>query len=160
MGLKKIYLIFSLSIVFCACESDTVKDSLQPVNDSIQEKKQDSTFQRKIGFSNPALLSTGTDVGNTFKVYYLTGSIDKMIELTSTETIKKYGLQNLRRSYLNLDFGFDMKFYNMIQESNSYLLMYKCEIQATKVKKNLKVVVENDSAKIVPFNPLQGQIFQ
>ena len=85
-----------------------------------------------------------------------------MIELTSSETKNQYGIENLKKSYEKLDFGFDMKFYNMIFDSNSntFSLYYKCDIQATKIKKVLNVVIENDSARIIPFNPIQGQIFQ
>jgi hypothetical protein len=42
----------------------------------------------------------------------------------------------------------------------NYILTYTCQIAQTKVIKQLKVVVENDAARIVPKDLLKGFIFQ
>lgn len=159
---KVIYTTLFILTCLSSCQNDFENENSESINKLSTGKKSDSIIRKKVDFSNPSLLSTGTDIGNTFKVYYLSGKIDQMIELTSSETKNQYGIENLKKSYEKLDFGFDMKFYNMIFDSNSntFSLYYKCDIQATKIKKVLNVVIENDSARIIPFNPIQGQIFQ
>ena len=155
-----ITLLGLLCLVFTGCNNSTSNENTTSIeltskeNENITESK-----GKKIDFSNPALLSLGTDIGTAFKAFYLTGQIEKMMQLTSSKTIDSIGRNQLEMAYQNLDFGFDMSFYGMIEKDSLFYLQYKCEIQATKVKKTLKVCIENDSSKIIPFDPIGGAIF-
>ena len=114
------------------------------------------------GMSNPIMLSAagGSDIGRLFNAYYRTGQQAKMYPLLDSQTKKSLPKDKLLPLLSKLDYGYDMKLSGATNEGPNYTLTYTCQIAQTKVIKQLKVVVENDTARIVPSALLQGKLFQ
>ena len=109
--------------------------------------------------SNPVMMK-GTNIGCLFNTYYRTGQTLKMVELLDANTKQNYTPLKLNDLLQKLDYGFDMKLSGMKVEGPYKILNYTCLIQQTKVIKQLKVKIENDTARICPKNLAQGIIFQ
>ena len=109
--------------------------------------------------SNPVMMK-GTNIGCLFNAYYRTGQTLKMVELLDANTKQNYTPLKLNDLLQKLDYGFDMKLSGMKVEGRYKILNYTCLIQQTKVIKQLKVKIENDTARICPKNLAQGIIFQ
>jgi hypothetical protein len=109
--------------------------------------------------SNPVMMK-GTNIGCLFNAYYRTGQTLKMVELLDANTKQNYTPLKLNDLLQKLDYGFDMKLSGMKVEGKFKILNYTCLIQQTKVIKQLKVKIENDTARICPKNLAQGIIFQ
>jgi hypothetical protein len=109
--------------------------------------------------SNPVMMK-GTNIGCLFNAYYRTGQTLKMVELLDAKTKQNYTPLKLNDLLQKLDYGFDMKLSGMKGEGSYKILNYTCLIQQTKVIKQLKVKIENDTARICPKNLAQGIIFQ
>ena len=95
-----------------------------------------------------------------FNAYYRTGQTLKMLELLDANTKQNYTPLKLNDLLQKLDYGYDMKLSGMKGEGTYKILNYTCLIQQTKVIKQLKVKIENDTARICPKNLAQGIIFQ
>ena len=126
----------------------------QPIEKENADEKTDP-----FDMSNPAFMM-GTNLGILFKTYYKVGDYSKMLTYTSSATIKKYGKEKLLKIYRNLDLGHDMKLTNMTSEVNEKILHYEIVINATKQVKRLHVVIENDTARVVPQHLERGEIFE
>ena len=109
--------------------------------------------------SNPVMMN-GTNIGCLFNAYYRTGQTLKMVELVDANTKQNFTPIKLNDLLQKLDYGFDMKLSGMKGEGRYKILNYTCLIQQTKVIKQLKVKIENDTARICPKNLAQGIIFQ
>lgn len=114
------------------------------------------------GMSNPIMLSAagGSDIGRLFNAYYRTGQQTKMYPLLDSRTKKSMSKEKALQLLSKLDFGYDMKLSGATNEGPNYTLTYTCQIAQTKVVKQLKVIVENDTARIVPSDFSQGKLFQ
>jgi hypothetical protein len=53
-----------------------------------------------------------------------------------------------------------MKFKNMTNEGNEKILHYEILMNATKQVKRLHVIIENDTARIVPQHLENGDVFE
>ncbi len=153
-----------ISILFLSCESEKPATSSQKKSQENKIEKTQSLPKEEdkvetFDMSNPAFMM-GTNIGTIFKTYYKVGDFNKMITYTASSTIKKYGREKLRSIYRNLDLGFDMKFKNMTTEGNEKILHYEVVINATKLIKRLHVVIENDTARIVPQHLEKADIFE
>ncbi|MFN5911971.1 MAG: hypothetical protein ACK45H_11590 [Bacteroidota bacterium] len=102
----------------------------------------------------------GTDIGTLFKTYYKVGDFASMLRYTDKGTVQRYGKDSLMKIYRKLDLGFDMRLKNMTVEGNEKILHYETQIQATKEVKRLHVVIEDDTARIIPENLRSGDIFE
>ena len=112
--------------------------------------------------ANPVMLTAagGSDIGRLFNVYYRTGQQTKMYPLLDSQTKKSMSKDKVLQLLSNLNYGFDIKLSGATNEGPIYTLTYTCQIAQTKVIKQLKVVVENDTARMVPKDLLRGEIFQ
>ena len=153
-----------LTSLFVSCANDQSteppekKANKNPKPQPIEKQnveEQAETFD----MANPAFMM-GTNLGSLFKTYYKVGDYSKMLTYTSSSTIKKYGMEKLRNMYRNLDFGYDMKLTNMTTEGYEKILHYEIVINATKQVKRLHVVIENDTARVVPQHLERGEIFE
>jgi hypothetical protein len=151
-----------LLIMFCftSCqtqlEKPSKKNSLSGNTQSVHRNEKNK------GMSNPLLLSDagGADIGRLFNSYYRTGQQQKMLVLLDSTTKKTYSNEELLKLLSKLDFGYDIKLSGARQKENSFVLTYSCQIAQTKVVKQLKVVIENDTARIAPKNLMNGELFQ
>ena len=102
----------------------------------------------------------GSDIGRLFNAYYRTGQQTKMYPLLDSQTKESMSKDKVIQLLSKLDFGYDMKLSGATNEGPNYTLTYNCQIAQTKVVKQLKVEVENDTARVVPKDLLRGEIFQ
>jgi hypothetical protein len=109
--------------------------------------------------SNPVMMKS-VDIGRMFNAYFRTGQTTRMVELLDAKTKQKFTFSELEALLKNLDYGYDMKLSGMKEEGEFKILNYTCIIQQTKVIKQLKVKIENDTARICPKNISKGLIFQ
>lgn len=109
--------------------------------------------------SNPVMMKS-VDIGRMFNAYYRTGQTSRMVELLDAKTKQKFTFSELEALLKKLDYGYDMKLSGMKSEGEFNILNYTCLIQQTKVIKQLKVKIENDTARICPKNISKGLIFQ
>ena len=154
----KYYLFLVLIIISCQTQQKP------PVQQ--QPAAMPSSAVQKIepnkGMSNPIMLSAagGSDIGRLFNAYYRTGQQTKMYPLLDSRTKKSMSKEKALQLLSKLDFGYDMKLSGATNEGPNYTLTYTCQIAQTKVVKQLKVIVENDTARIVPSDFSQGKLFQ
>ena len=155
-----LFAFFGITILF-SCDSNTLE------NKQVVLKKKEIPQVTKLEIkdslnkpmSNPIMMK-GTNIGCLFNAYYRTGQTLKMVELLDANTKQNYTPLKLNDLLQKLDYGFDMKLSGMKVEGTYKILNYTCLIQQTKVIKQLKVKIENDTARICPKNLAQGIIFQ
>lgn len=154
----KYYLFLVLIIISCQTQQKP------PVQE--QPAAMPSSAVQKIepnkGMSNPIMLSAagGSDIGRLFNAYYRTGQQTKMYPLLDSRTKKSMSKDKVIQLLSKLDFGYDMKLSGATNEGPNYKLTYTCQIAQSKVVKQLKVLVEDDTARIVPSDFSKGNLFQ
>lgn len=116
-------------------------------------------------WNNPVLIE-GSSFGNFFQSLYKIGDYDEMIRFTSKESIKKYGVDSIKRYYQSVDFGYKMKLKSRVVHQNFTVLNYESIILVYKsmlgskydyyISKPTKlyVVVENDTCRLLLDNTL------
>ena len=155
-----IQLILSTFLLLLSCEMQEKKSEKNPKLKSISIESE--AVKKKTNFdsmSNPVMMK-GTNIGCLFNAYYRTGQTLKMVELLDANTKQNFTPLKLNDLLQKLDYGFDMKLSGIKVEGTYKILNYTCLIQQTKVIKQLKVKIENDTARICPKNFAQGIIFQ
>jgi hypothetical protein len=112
--------------------------------------------------ANPVMLSAagGADIGRLFNAYYRVGQQNNMYPFIDSQTKKKFSKEKVLQLLTKLDFGYDIRLSGATNNNPNYILTYTCQIAQTKVVKQLKVVVENDTARVVPKDLMKGFIFQ
>ena len=157
---KNIILILSTFLLLLSCE---MQENKSKTNQKLKSISFESEATQKNPFvdsmSNPVMMK-GTNIGCLFNAYYRIGETLKMVELLDANTKQNYTPLKLNDLLQKLDYGFDMKLSGMKVEGPYKILNYTCLIQQTKVIKQLKVKIENDTARIYPKNLAQGIIFQ
>lgn len=113
------------------------------------------TGNRDIGrggpYSNPFLIY-GSSFGNFFQTMYKHGKFKDMLAFTSKESVDKFGREKILAFYENeLKFGYDIgeRAISSGTDGDVIILNYKSDVIATKRIIRMKVVVENDSVKII-----------
>jgi hypothetical protein len=80
-----------------------------------------------------------------------------MLAFTSKQSIELHGKDVILEYYENMKFGYKLgKLKKTHEDEGIHTLVYISEINATDVKTSLKVVIENDSCKIVLPNKLKN----
>ena len=157
---KSVLLILSTFLLVLSCEMHEKKSENSPRLKSFSIESEATQKKPFIdSMSNPVMMK-GTNIGCLFNAYYRTGQTLKMVELLDANTKQNYTPLKLNDLLQKLDYGFDMKLSGMKVEGTYKILNYTCLIQQTKVIKQLKVKIENDTARICPKNLAQGIIFQ
>jgi hypothetical protein len=149
-----------LSILFFihSCEMQENKNSKILKSTTIEsELSQEKPLVTSM--SNPIMMN-GANIGCLFNAYFRTGQTHRMVELLDAKTKQNYTPTELYDLLQKLDYGYDMILSGMKEEGSYKILNYTCIIQQTKVIKQLKVKIENDTARICPKNLEQGIIFQ
>jgi hypothetical protein len=160
MNEKPSNILLVLSIIFFlhSCEMQENKNSKILKSTTIEsESSQKKPFVTSM--SNPIMMK-GTNIGRLFNAYYRTGQTNRMMELLDAKTKQNYTPAELNDLLQKLDYGYDINLSGMKEEGSFQILNYTCIIQQTKVVKQLKVKIENDTARIFPKNLEQGIIFQ
>lgn len=148
-------------VLLTSCQTQTAPRKSFEGPAQIIEHKNEAQIKDK-GMSNPLMLSAagGADIGRLFNAYYRTGQVDKMIPLLDSKTKQTYSKEDLRKMLVNLQYGYDMKLIGAQKDANRYTINYLCQIAQTKVVKQLSVIVEDDTARVVPMKLKSGEIFK
>ena len=110
-------------------------------------------------FANPALIF-GTDFVRMFQVFYNQADWESMIRFTSEKSKNEIGLEKLVKYFQRMNFGYSLRINSMKKIGKVYLLNYKAKIYATDQIVRCKIVVENDTCRILlPKNVLTHKIF-
>ena len=157
---KSIILILSTFLLLLSCEMQEKKSENSPRLKSISFESEATQKKPFIdSMSNPVMMKS-VDIGRMFNAYYKTGQTNRMVGLLDAKTKQKFTFSELEALLKKIDYGFDMKLSGMKGEGRYKILNYTCLIQQTKVIKQLKVKIENDTARICPKNISKGLIFQ
>mgnify|MGYP007023750253 CR=1 FL=1 len=158
--MKNSLLIFGILYLMSCRNSESSPNLQKSINSPVPKGK--DIQQVDNGMSNPLMLSAagGSDIGRLFNAYYRTGQVDKMILLLDSKTKQTYSKEDLRKMLVNLHYGYDMKLSGAQKDGSRYTINYLCQIAQTKVVKQLNVIVEDDTARIVPMNLKAGEIFK
>lgn len=152
---------FLFVCILSSCQTQTAprKSYRSAPPSSIQKNEMKASVK---DMSNPIMLSAagGADIGRLFNAYYRVGQQNNMYPFIDSQTKKKFSKEEILQLLTKLDFGYDIRLSGATNNKPNYVLTYTCQIAQTKVIKQLKVVVENDTARIIPSNLLQGKIFQ
>ncbi len=151
------FLISSLAMFVCSCGDNKVNTMEE--EQSSESELVEETAPEKVDMSNPVLIY-GTNIGSLFKTYYKVGDFNAMIRYTDKATIEQYGRDSLKKIYRKLNLGYDIKLKSMTSEGDRKILHYESITFATKGIRRLHVVIENDTARIVPQNLQVGDIFE
>jgi hypothetical protein len=151
-------LIGLVLVISCQTQQD---NKVQPSKEKPISSEAIQKSELHKGMANPVMLSAagGVDVGRLFNAYYRTGKLNYMYHLLDSQTKKSFSKEKALQLLADLDYGYDMKLSNASNEGPNFVLVYICQIAQTKVVKQLKVVVENDTARVVPKDLLNGKIF-
>ncbi len=156
-----------LLLIATSCASGVEKESekISEKQDSKNKNNLPDSISEEVNqvehfdMSNPAFLM-GTNIGSLFNTYFKIGDFEKMLTYTDSKSLKKYSRERLKIFYRKADLGMDLKLRNMTSEKNEKILHYEMVLNGTKIIKRLHVVIENDTARIVPQNPESGRIFE
>lgn len=100
-------------------------------------------------WSNPILIQ-GSDFGNIFQSYYRIDNIYQMLNLTSSDSRKKYGDSIIENYYSKMQFNFNLKLLSYRKlNPNKYMLIYSTKVGATKQLLKMEIIVENDTCRLV-----------
>jgi len=111
---------------------------------------ENSVMAQNKPFSNPAIIY-GSDFMSFMQSLRRYNSIDKMVQFTSLESIKKFGKEKVKEYYEeNFTNMSKLKLTNVTNNSDgTKTLTYINEVFATKSTVSVIIVIENDSCKLV-----------
>ena len=136
--MKELIIIY-LSLLICSCDKtqEPAKKLVSTQNPPLELK-----------YNTPELM-LGSDFGNFFKTMHVTGRYKDMLSFTSEETIEKFGNKRLLDYYKRVQLSYPLNLRASVDSLDYKILLYKTNISATTKTIQIKVKVENDSAKIV-----------
>ncbi|WP_317897143.1 hypothetical protein [Aurantibacillus circumpalustris] len=138
---KRLLLLFHCGILF-RCGSPVV-------NNTVPIAKQEN-FQSK-PYLNPALIN-GSSFGHYLQSLYRFGRCEDLIKFSSSGSVHKFGhtqLLNYYKSKMKFDFELG-KLSNITSNADTFVLIYtRAHIDATRRLIRIKVVIENDSCKLI-----------
>jgi len=149
--MKKYIYILLMSLVTLSCDELTVAPGPGPLvtaKDNVSNVENPEEIE--IDFSNPAIIY-GSDFGNFFQTLYIHNKYETMLSFTSSESIDNFGKDNVLKYYKNMEFGFELGelVSKTINDNDILTLNYLSDIDATKVKVEINIIVENDSCKVI-----------
>jgi hypothetical protein len=151
--MKKAILILACSLALVSCGNKETKEQIE-AKQIFKEAKAEAFNHSlpSIDFSNPALIG-GSNFGNFFISMVKTQNYDMALKFTSTESKNKFGTATILAKYR--DFNFNYKLGNasiskaIVGDTLKYILTYTTNEYATGKIKEMTLVVENDSCKLV-----------
>ena len=149
--MKKIIVIVAASIAFTSCETKNTVEAKKIITEATlsQAEMQGPIESAFPGIDTPALFGGKDGFGQAFMGFITYQDFDMAMQFTSKESIDKFGADAILKKYKSFKFN-----YKLIRSSESVdgkytILRYKTSEVATRVLKDFKVVVENDSCKLV-----------
>lgn len=99
-------------------------------------------------YANPANVF-GSNFGDFFISMLGNQHYDMALKFTSKESIKKSGANKVLESYNSYDYNYKLKVKSIVKVNEVYIIKFTTNEFATGKFKEMRVVVENDSCKIV-----------
>lgn len=146
--LKKITILSIFVIGLSSCENKEVSINIVPTSAMALETGADLEIVENKEFSNPAFIQ-GSNFGDFFISMIKTQNYDMALKFTSKASIDKYGVDKIKGKYQNFKFNYNLRLVSKSKENNVTTLKFSTKEFATGKFKEIKVVVENDSCKLV-----------
>ena len=146
-----IYIVLAIGIVACGTKETvketTVSTETKPVS---AETKPVLAPEAKIEFSDPARMG-GSNFGAFFISMIRTQNFDMALKFTSKGSIEKFGAEKIKEYYQTENFRgcFNLLLVSKTEENGVITLKFTANEFATNRFKEMKVVVENDSCKLI-----------
>ena len=156
MKTKVIILIMSvLAITLSSCgNKETSTSTCVEAKQIIETAKEEMNalpvvHGDNMDYVNPVFIF-GSNFGDFFLSMLRTQNYDMALKFTSKESIEKFGTEKIKGKYQNFKFNYNLKLTSKSQDNNSVtVLKFTTNEFATGKFKEMKVVTENDSCKLV-----------
>ncbi|HUU88794.1 MAG TPA: hypothetical protein VMX17_13715 [Candidatus Glassbacteria bacterium] len=99
-------------------------------------------------YDNPANVF-GSNFGDFFISMLGNQHYDMALKFTSKESIQKFGAKKVLESYTSYDYNYKLKVKSIVKVNDMYIVKFTTNEFATGKFKEMRVVIENDSCKIV-----------
>lgn len=99
-------------------------------------------------YANPANV-LGSNFGDFFISMLRTQNYDMALKFTSKSTLQKNGVKKVLEAYTSYDYNFKLKATSVAKVFDMYIIKFTTNEFATGKFKEIRVIVENDSCKIV-----------
>lgn len=148
--LKKITILSIFVIVLSSCGNKEVTVNPIPTTAMSSETGVDISVidSKEKPFVNPALFQ-GSNFGEFFISMLRTQNYDMALKFTSKASIEKFGVNKIKEKYQNFKFNYNLKLSSSSEENNIITLKLSTNELATGKLKEMKVIIENDSCKLV-----------
>ncbi len=149
MKTKTTILILSIIsvVVLSSCGNKEVSINSIPTNAMAVEAGVSVDVDEK-PFVNPAFIQ-GSNFGEFFISMLKTQNYDMALKFTSKASIDKFGIKKIKEKYENFKFDYNLKLRSKSEENNITTLKFSTNEFATGKFKEMKIVLENDSCKLV-----------
>lgn len=141
-------LVIAAFLISCGSKNSEKEKSDQPT--AVRDTTAGSKDSARAQFAEVYIM--GSDAGHYFQTLYKLNRFDEMLAMTSKRSIDKYGQDVILQFYRSrLDFGFELGNLTAVEkhDDGSKTLIYIAQITATKVKRCIDIINENDSIKIL-----------
>ena len=132
------FLIFSFLAISACSDKDEIK-----VETLVEENS-----ELDMRYNNPSIF-LGSSFGEYFRACHLIGHYEEMYRFTATESIDKYEKEQIMLFYNNIQLSYKLDLKTITKQGDYYILFYRTNTNATKRTLKMKVILENDSTKIV-----------
>lgn len=145
--MKNLILIFGLVLFLASCGTKKTEDKV--VNTKVSAPAP-APAEAKIDFSDPARMG-GSNFGAFFIAMIRCQDYDRALKFTSKGSIEKFGADKIKEYYQTENFRgcFNLLLVSKTEENGVITLKFTANEFATNRFKEMKVVVENDSCKLV-----------
>ena len=137
--LKTLFLIVLVSLTFASCGTKEVSKEVVSTASVVEDAKVD--------FSNPAFFA-GSNFGEAFISMFKNQS-DLAVKFTSKGSLDKFGVDKVRDKYESFAYNYNLVLASSKVVNDTITLKFTTNEYATGKFKIMKVVVENDSCKLV-----------
>lgn len=137
--LKTLLLIVLVSLIFASCGTKETSKEVVSTASVVEEVKSD--------FSNPAFFA-GSNFGEAFISMFKNQS-DLAVKFTSKGSLEKFGVDKVRDKYESFAYNYTLTLASVKTVNDTTTLKFTTNEHATGKFKTMKVVIENDSCKLV-----------
>jgi len=142
--MKKLIFIFAVTIIMllsaCGHKTETVVVAPAITDFVVTEDVKP--------FSNPANIE-GSNYGSFFMAMFKTQNYDMALKFTSKGSVEKHGATNILKFYESFTRNYSLVQESILTKADTITIKYTTTEVATGKFKTIKVVLENDSCKIV-----------
>ncbi len=139
--LKTLLLIVLVSLIFASCGTKETSKEVVSTASVVEEVK--------IEFSDPARMGGKTNFGALFITMFRHSEYDMALKFTSKGSIEKFGIEKIKEVYASFPYNYNLHLADAKSKNDTLYLSFSTNEHATGKIKHMKVVIENDSCKLV-----------